>query len=243
MIKLTNVTKSFPGIFDPVLNSINLSLDPQDFCILIGANGSGKSTLMKVINGWYLPDSGEVITSGQISQVVQDINQGTISSMTLLENIVLSEMRHNKPKFSFYRRYQDTTISKIKSLGAGLEEYINKPLHTLSGGQRQMIATLMATNSGSQILLLDEHTSALDPQMQSTLIDYTAQSILKQALTAIMITHKMDDAIKYGNRLIMLHKGQIVLDVKGQEKTKLNIQELIALFHKYEDQDLLSERR
>lgn len=240
MIKINNITKSFVGGLSPALKEVNLCVAPGEFCILIGANGSGKSTLMKMINKECLLDSGSIELNGKIGHVVQDINQGTIPKLTLLENIALSYMRYKKPKLVFYRRYQGEIIDKIRRLSLGLEQYINQPLECLSGGQRQIIATLMAINSGSQILLLDEHTSALDPKMQSLLMEYTTAQITQQGLTAIMITHKMDDAIKYGDRLLMLHKGRIVLDIKGEDKKALKVQDLLKLFHQYEDQDLLS---
>jgi putative ABC transport system ATP-binding protein len=238
MIIIKNIKKSFHGVFAPVLNGVDLSLKPADFCVVIGANGSGKSTLLKVISGEYIPDSGAIEVQGQIAQVVQDVNLGTIPEMTLLENIALSGTK--KAKLAFYSRYKEEIIKKIKALGIGLEEYIDQHLKCLSGGQRQTIATLMAITSGSEILLLDEYTSALDPKMQNILMEYTAKQIAERNLTTIMITHKMDDAIKYGNRLIMLHQGKIVLDVAEEKKGKLNITDLLALFHKYEDQTLLS---
>jgi len=240
MLKINNVTKSFAGALTPSLKEVNLCMSSGEFCILIGANGSGKSTLMKVINKECLPDSGSIELGSRIGYVVQDINQGTIPKLTLLENIALSYMRYKKPKLAFYSRYRAEIIAKIMGLNLGLKQYINQPLERLSGGQRQIIATLMAINTGSQILLLDEHTSALDPKMQSLLMEYTAAQITKQGLTAIMITHKMDDAIKYGNRLLMLHKGRIVLDIKGKDKKALKVRDLLKLFHQYEDQDLLS---
>jgi putative ABC transport system ATP-binding protein len=161
--------------------------------------------------------------------------------MTLLENIALSEIK--APKLLFYARYKEQVIANLKELGIGLEHAIDQPLKRVSGGQRQMIATLMAIHSGRQILLLDEHTSALDPKMQSLLMEYTAQHIQARKLTAIMITHKMDDAIQYGNRLIMLHQGTIVLDLDREQKKRLKVQDLLAMFHQYEDQLLTTGGR
>lgn len=239
MLSLKNIKKSFTGRFRPVLDGINLELEKGDFCILIGANGCGKSTLLKLINNEYMADSGSVQLKGNVAQVVQDVNLGTVPEMTLLENIALSE--EAKPSFLFYKRHKAAIISKLKALKIGLENYIDQPLQILSGGQRQVVATLMAINSGREILLLDEHTSALDPKMQKTLMEYTADQIIKNNLTTIMITHKIDDAIKYGNRLIMLHEGKIVLDIKDEQKQNLKVQDLITLFHKYEDQTLTSQ--
>ncbi|MDR1475135.1 MAG: ATP-binding cassette domain-containing protein [Holosporales bacterium] len=236
MLRINNVTKSFPRVFEPVLKGINLSLREGEFCTVVGANGSGKSTLLKIISGEYRADSGEVKRNGDVSQVVQDVNKGTIPAMTVLENIVLS--RTKTPRFAFYWRHLNDIIDKIRSLNIGLEKFIDQPLGILSGGQRQAIATLMAVNSGGKILLLDEHTSALDPKMQKMLMEYTARSVRELRLTTLMITHNMEDALKYGDRLIMMHSGRIVVDLKGCEKSGLKISSLLEMFHKFEDQNL-----
>jgi putative tryptophan/tyrosine transport system ATP-binding protein len=241
MLSLKNINKTFSGNFKPVLKGINLTLEQGEFCILIGSNGSGKSTLMKIIGGEILPDNGVIDIKGRVAEVVQDVNKGTIPSMTLLENIALSEISYKKPQLQLYSRYKEKILTAIRSLGIGLEEYIDKNLENLSGGQRQIIATLMAINSGSQILLLDEHTSALDPAMQNLLMEYSAKKISELKLTTLMITHKMDDAIKYGERIIMLNNGEIVFDIRGDEKNNLKPQDLLKLFHKYEDKNLINE--
>jgi len=250
MLTLTNIKKSFPGSATPTLKGINITLTEGEFCIIIGSNGSGKSTLMKSISGEYSIDSGNIkvnqldITlcdrSQLIASVTQDTNKGTIPELTLLENMVLSFGRGKSGKLNFYKRKRATVLSIIQTLGMDLEHYIDAPLKSLSGGQRQMIAVLMAIRSKPQILLLDEHTSALDPKTQRKLMEYTATSVKKHATTTMMITHKLDDAITYGNRLIMLHQGRIVLDVKGEEKKALTSDSLLALFHQYEDECLLS---
>jgi putative ABC transport system ATP-binding protein len=238
MIKISNVTKSFQGLLKPVLVDLNLSLDQGDFCVLIGANGCGKSTMLRLISGEYKVDFGKVELQGEVAQVAQDVNLGTVPEMTLLENIALSEIK--KPGLLFYKRYRELVIKRLKELNIGLEKYIDQPLKMLSGGQRQMVATLMAINSGRKILLLDEHISALDPRMQTSLMEYTRKKIEEYGLTTIMITHKMDDAIKYGNRLIMVHQGRIVFDIKGKQKRTLKVQDLLTMFHQYEDQILVS---
>ncbi len=238
MINISKVTKSFQGLSRPVLNGVSLSLERGSFCTLIGANGCGKSTLLKLISGEYEADSGEIKLESDVAQVAQDVNLGTVPEMTLFENVALSEI--TKPKLLFYRRYRDPVIQNLQELNIGLEKHIDQPLKMLSGGQKQMIATLMAINSGRKILLLDEHTSALDPKMQILLMKYTHEQAIKHELTTIMITHKMDDAIKYGNRLIMLHQGEIVLDVQGEQKKSMNAQDLLKIFHQYEDQLLVS---
>ncbi len=250
MLELYNIKKSFPGNFEPTLKDINLNLRQGDFCIVIGSNGSGKSTLMRTISGECTLDSGKIAINGKdatkqdrsefIACVTQDVTKGTISEMTLLENIILSQMRGKSGNLNFYKKKETKVISIIKSLNMGLEAYINQPLQKLSGGQKQIIATLMAISSKPEILLLDEHTSALDPKMQKSLMQYTTQSIAQYNITAMMITHKLDDAATYGNRLIMLHQGRIVLDVHGEEKKALDTNMLLALFHQYEDLTLKS---
>lgn len=236
MLSLIDVTKSFSG-GKPALQGINLSLTPGEFCVIIGSNGSGKSTLMRCISGQYTIDGGKIDLGKKaiIACVNQDINKGTIPEMTLLENIVLSKLLGKQANLKFYKNYENEIITIVKELNLGLENYIFQPLSQLSGGQRQMIATLMAIISKPNILLLDEHTSALDPKMQNILMDYTAKSIVQNNITSLMITHKLDDAIRYGNRLVMLHMGRIVLDVSNKEKACLDANKLLNLFHQYED--------
>lgn len=242
MLNLKNVEKSFPGNFAPVLKGIDLELSPGEFCVVIGSNGSGKSTLMRAISGEYTIDSGVVNTNNKIiASVTQDINKGTIPEMTLLENIVLSKLLAKSASFNFYKHQRESAINIVKELGIGLEKYIDQNLGSLSGGQRQMIATLMAIHANPDILLLDEHTSALDPKAQNLLIEYTAKSIVSNKITALMITHKLDDAIRYGDRLIMLHQGKIVLDLQGDKKKALTVNKLLDLFHSYEDLTLRSK--
>lgn len=245
MLKLTNVTKSFNSSFEPVLKSIDLELEAGDFCVLIGSNGSGKSTLISSIAGEYPIDSGTIIIDGNdvtnkdrshlIATVVQDVNKATIPQMTLLENMVLGITRSKKPTLNFYRNLEHQILSLVKELNIGLENYLNRPLDNLSGGQRQMIATLMAISSKPQILFLDEHTSALDPKSQKKLMEYTASAIKQHKITTLMVTHKLEDAIKYGNRLIMLHQGQVIFTATADEKSTLTVNELLTIFHKYED--------
>lgn len=251
MLELSNVTKAFANSYDYVLKDISLKLNEGDFCVVIGSNGSGKSTLLKTISGEYRYDSGYINIDGlnlanedcsnYIASVVQDTNQGTIAELTLLENMALSFMRTQKASLKFYRHFRASVKHQIEELGLGLEQYLDKPIGQLSGGQRQMIATLMAINCQPKILLLDEHTSALDPKIQKLLMNYTVEAIIKNKITSMMITHKLDDAIAYGNRLIMLYNGRIIFDVSGQQKTSLTVSKLLQLFHKYEDQILTGE--
>ncbi len=249
MLAIKNISKSFGNGFGPVLNQINIHLNAGDFCVLIGSNGSGKSTLMKIISGEYTPDVGSILIQDEdltnqdrshvIASVVQDVNKGTIPEMTLLENMTLSLSRAQKKYFALYHRRAKSIFDEIGLIGMGLESYLNTPLSHLSGGQRQMLATIMAVTSSPQLLLLDEHTSALDPSMQKIVMAYTAEAIVEKQITSLMITHNIGDAIEYGNRLIMLHQGKIVLDVSGREKANLKINTLLDLFYRYENSALL----
>jgi putative ABC transport system ATP-binding protein len=233
-VQLINVSKSFPQVYAPVLDRITFSVRQGEFCVIIGPNGSGKSTLLKIISQQLLPSQGRVFLPQSACQVVQDVEKGLIPSMTLLENVVLSRLKALKPCLKFYDRYRSEVVKDVQKLNMKLEKFMDQPLIGLSGGQKQMISTFMALNSGKELVLLDEHTSALDPVMQKIVMDYTVKCILENNMTAIMITHKLEDALLYGNRLVMLQEGRIVLDVKGDQKQALTLDQLITLFHSYQ---------
>lgn len=235
MLEIKNLIKKFPGHFEPTINDLCLTIKEGDFCILLGANGSGKSTFLKLISGEYEKDKGDIVNIPEkdIALVVQDINKGIIPELTLLENIILSSKGHLKSKLSFYSKQKQNIINKVKSLNLGLEKYIDKPMSCLSGGQKQMIATLMAVSSEPKLLLLDEHTSALDPTTAKMLMNYTANHIESMNTTAIMITHKLDEAVKYGNRLLIMSEGKIVLDLDQKQKSLLTEEKILNLFIKY----------
>ncbi len=241
MIKITQLTKSFSGQAVPTLNELNLQVASGEFCVLLGTNGSGKSTLMRVLSGEYIVDAGSLQVAGVdmtqqdrssvIASVVQDVNAGTIASLTVLENMVLSLRRGSKGSFSSYQNDAARIAALIEGLGVGLERFLHQPMSTLSGGQRQMIATLMAVHSQPKVLLLDEHTAALDPKMQQILMAYTAHAVETYEITTLMVTHKLEDAVKYGDRLLMLKNGRIALDAAGAEKRRLTVPELLQLFN------------
>lgn len=252
MLKVQSITKSFPTVFEPVLKNISFELEIGDFVVLIGSNGSGKTTLLKTISGEYTPDAGHIILNGRnitklsgyrraklISSVSQDPNKGTVQDMSILENLVLAKMRGNSAKFKSYKRYSQELKEKISALSLGLNHSFDTPLSALSGGQKQMIATIMATLSNPTLLLLDEHSSALDPKSQEILMTYTDQTIRDHRITALMITHNLKDAIKFGNRLIMLNQGHVVLDLKESQKRSLSPQDLLDMFQSYEKNTLL----
>jgi putative tryptophan/tyrosine transport system ATP-binding protein len=228
MIDIKNIKKTFQGHDTPTLDDISLSVRPGEFCVIIGPNGGGKSTLLKMVSGDYQPDSGIVSVQGEVAQVVQDVNLGTLPEMTLFENIALSEVK--KPKLFFYNRFKANVLRKVMELNCGLEQYIDKPLKTLSGGQRQIVATLMALNCDCKILLLDEHTSALDSKAQDVLMSYITEHVSKKKITVLMITHKIEDALRYGTRLIMVRNGKIIRDLKSEAKQKLTLNEIVSQF-------------
>ncbi len=251
MLSLLRLRKTFPDHFEPTLKTLSLDLTPGTFCVLIGSNGSGKSTLLRAISGECPVESGSIQLNGKdlthcslseraqfIASVVQETRQGTIEEMSLLENWVLSRLRTRSGRFRFYTHHEADIRETMHRFKVDLEAYLHAPLRVLSGGQRQLIATCMALSSNPQVLLLDEHTSALDPKIQTRLMALTAEEIQRQKLTTIMVTHRLDDAIRYGDRLIMLHQGSIVLDVMGEEKHALSIDQLVHQFHQYEDRIL-----
>lgn len=243
MLLLDNIHKSFADGNVPVLKGVSLSLCQGDFCVLVGANGSGKSTLMKIISGEYTPDCGKVLIDGKpygrggffrpVAEVSQDVNQGTLPQMTLFENLVISQRLPVSP-LRFYRQFMHSLERQFNAFCPELVSFMHKPLSVLSGGQRQRVATLMAMMSRPKILLLDEHTSALDPRTSQSLMTCTETYMRTTGQTAVMITHRLTDAIRYGNRLVMLREGAIVLDVAGEEKSRLQPEALLSLFHEEE---------
>lgn len=240
MIELKEVAKRFNTIDGEkiVFDKLNLVIEKGEFVTIVGSNGSGKSTFMKMLTGDIEVDEGEILFDNNnienlnsfkrkrfISNVYQDPNLGTASNMTVFENLSMADNKGhiyglslglNKKRKSYY-------IEVLKELELGLEEQLNTEVGLLSGGQRQAIALIMATLKTPKLLLLDEHTSALDPKTCQIIIEKTKNIVKKNKLTSIMITHDLKTALEYGNRLIMLDKGKVVLDVRGKEKEKLTI--------------------
>jgi len=251
ILELKNVGLSFQESSGPILQSINLKVQEGEFLAIIGCNGSGKSSLMKIISGEYCQTNGQVLINSKsiedkvrnamISHLTQDISISTIGNMTVLENIVLCMIKDQNATFNTYNQYTEAITKALASMNTGIEKFISQSMSSLSGGQRQMIATFMSLTSCKKIILLDEHTSALDPKTQKILMEYTSKLIKEKKLTALMVTHKLDDAIKYGDRILMLHKGQIVEDFNSSSKARLTTDKLLTLFHKYEDQTLRAE--
>lgn len=228
-----------------ILKNINLKLEDGDFVTLLGTNGAGKSTLLNIINGSITPTSGKIILKNRdltnlsevkrakyIAQVFQDPKMGTAPRMTVAENLLLATKRGQRRGLHLRKldKYMNEFKQKTSQLPNGLNERLNTFVGNLSGGQRQTLSFLMATINRPDLLLLDEHTAALDPNTSRELLELTNKVVHEEKLTCIMITHQLRDAIKYGNRTIILNSGQIVLDVKGKEKKKLTEEDILQYF-------------
>ena len=248
MLDIVNVEKTFnPGTINEkkALNGINLHLDEGDFVTVIGGNGAGKSTMLNMIAGVYPVDCGSVIVDGidvtklpeykrakYLGRVFQDPMTGTAADMQIEENLALAARRGSRrtlrPGITAKERKEYKEL--LKMLGLGLEDRMTAKVGLLSGGQRQALTLLMATIKKPKLLLLDEHTAALDPKTAKKVLDITEEIVEKNNLVTVMITHNMADAIRVGNRLIMMHEGKIIVDVKGEEKKKLTIENLLQMF-------------
>ena len=248
MIEIKNLYKTFfseLGTEKQVFKNLSLTIEDGDFITIIGSNGAGKSTLLNTLNGNIIPDSGEILINGKdivkverykraqwISQVYQNPTYGTAPSMTVFENLSMAKNKGKKFGFTFGNDLKNLEFYKeqVASLGLGIEKLMFNQVGLLSGGQRQCLSLLMATLNRPDILLLDEHTAALDPQTAEIILEKTKEIVEKNNITSLMITHNMSDAIKYGNRLIMLHAGEVIFDIRGEEKKRLTVQKLLELF-------------
>lgn len=258
MLEIKNVTKVFNKDLNPenlkvALDNVSLSISEGDFVTVIGSNGSGKSTLLNIMSGVYNVDSGSITIDGIdvtntkehmrakfLGRVFQDPMMGTAANMSIEENMSIALRRTEKKglKWGFNKGEAEKFKSKLASLNLGLEDRLNQKIGYLSGGQRQAVTLLMATLKKPKILLLDEHTAALDPKTAKTVLELTDQIINKDKITTIMITHNMKDAIKYGNRLLMMNNGKIIFDVQGEEKKNLTIEQLLHKFDNIDDIEL-----
>lgn len=248
MLKVTNLQKTFnPGTVNAktALNGLNLTLEDGDFVTVIGGNGAGKSTLLNAIAGVWKPDYGTIELDGIdvtnmpehkrarfLGRVFQDPMKGTAPDMEIAENLAIASKRGIKRRFRRGVKKADrrSYAELLATLELGLETRLSTKVGLLSGGQRQAVTLLMATLNRPKLLLLDEHTAALDPKTASKVLYLTDKIVSENDLTTLMITHNMHDAIKYGNRLIMMHEGEIVVDVRGEEKKNLTIEQLLQLF-------------
>ena len=259
MLTLKNLTKVFnAGTQDEkrALDGLSLEVADGDFITIIGSNGAGKTTLLNAIAGTIEPDEGQLIVDNQdvtkwqdfqmaqfISRVFQSPTMGTAGDMTIEENLCMAELRGKKRglKWGVTRNRRSSYKEILKVLDLGLEDRLKQSVGLLSGGQRQSLTLLMTTLTMPKVLLLDEHTAALDPRTAAKVMDLTDSMVRENRLTTLMVTHNMNQALKYGNRMVMLHQGNIQLDVQGEEKKKLTVAEIVAQFGQtLKDETLLS---
>ena len=255
MLQIMDVYKTFNAgtVNEKVaLRGLNLHLKPGEFVTVIGGNGAGKSTMLNSVAGVYGVDEGKIYINGvdvthlpeykrakYIGRVFQDPMMGTAATMQIEENLALA-MRRGRPRTllpGITKQEREEYREKLKILELGLEDRMTAKVGLLSGGQRQALTLLMATLQKPQLLLLDEHTAALDPKTAAKVLDATQRIVEKDNLTTLMITHNMRDAIAYGNRLIMMYDGHVVVDVSGEEKKHLTVEQLLNLFSQVSGSD------
>lgn len=260
MLQVENLHHTFnPGDFNQVhaLCGVSLKLESRQFVTLIGSNGAGKSTLFNAVAGVFRPLQGQILIDGVdvtswsehrraawIGRVFQDPRLGTAASMTIAENLALALLRGQKlgVRLGVNRERRKIFAGVLAPLGLGLENRLDSPVSTLSGGQRQAITLLMACLANPKILLLDEHTAALDPAVARKILDLTGEIIANQHLTTFMITHNMQQALDYGDRLLMMDSGQIVLDLPANQKNGLGVPDLVEMFTLVKHDRLVDDR-
>ena len=256
MIEVRNLFITFnrgTAIENPVLKGLSLNVKEGEFVCVIGSNGAGKSTLLNAISGDCPIDAGEVIIQGKkvnhqtswqraglVARVFQDPMAGTCESLTIEENMALAYQRGQKRGLGFALNGKKREIfkEKLALLGLGLENRLTDQMGRLSGGQRQAVSLLMASLQPSSILLLDEHTAALDPKTTAFVLELTNKIVREQKLTTLMITHSMRQALDYGDRTVMLHQGQVAFDVTGEERKKMDVPDLLRLFEQSRHEQL-----
>ncbi|MBQ7000336.1 MAG: ABC transporter ATP-binding protein [Oscillospiraceae bacterium] len=260
MLKLNNIRKVFnPGTVNEkvALNGLNLHMKEGEFVTVIGGNGAGKSTMLNAIAGVFDVDEGSIVIDGidvthlpeykraaYIGRVFQDPMMGTAATMQIEENMALADRRGlpRTLKVGITKADREAYREHLKILDLGLEDRMTSKVGLLSGGQRQALTLLMATLQRPKLLLLDEHTAALDPKTAAKVLDATQRIVEKNQLTTMMITHNMRDAINYGNRLIMMYDGHIVVDVSGDEKKNLTVEHLLNLFSQASGSDEVDDK-
>ena len=260
MLTITNVRKTFnKGTINEkkALNGINLHLESGDFVTIIGGNGAGKSTMLNMIAGVYPIDSGKIVIDGinisrepehrrakYIGRVFQDPMRGTEANMEIQENLAMA-LRRGKIRglgWGIRNNEKDYYRTALAQLDLGLQTRMTSKVGLLSGGQRQALTLLMATLQKPKLLLLDEHTAALDPKTARKVLELTEKIVNEQELTALMVTHNMKDAIQIGNRLIMMHEGRIIYDVSGEDKKKLQVEDLLEKFETASGEEFANDR-
>ena len=250
MLELKNISKTFfPGTVHEktALDNLSLTLHEGNFVTVIGGNGAGKSTMLNAIAGTFSVDSGSILIDGKdvtrlpefkraalLGRVFQDPMMGTAPTMQIQENLALAARRgkHRGLKWGITPQEEQEYYQKLKDLDLGLEDRMKAKVGLLSGGQRQALTLLMAALQKPKLLLLDEHTAALDPRTAAKVLELSDKIVEENHLTTMMITHNMRDAIAHGNRLIMMDAGHVVLDISGEEKKKLTVSDLLTLFSK-----------
>ena len=255
MLELNNVSKTFNAgtVNEKVaLNSLNLTLNDGDFVTVIGGNGAGKSTMLNAVAGVFPIDAGSIRIDGAdvtrlpehkrakyIGRVFQDPMMGTAASMQIEENLALAARRGQRRglRFGIGKAEREKYRELLKILELGLEDRMTSKVGLLSGGQRQAVTLLMATLQRPKLLLLDEHTAALDPKTAAKVLETTERIIQRDKLTTLMITHNMRDAIVHGNRLVMMYEGRVVIDIAGEDKKKLTVEDLLEQFEKVSGSD------
>lgn len=250
MLQLKNISKTFnAGTVNEkkALRNLNLDLKDGDFATIVGSNGAGKSTMFNAITGAFYVDCGEIILDNEditykkehirsrdIGHLFQDPLRGTAPGMTIEENMALAYLRAKTARHDYFSRIRKEDKEKFREqlalLNMGLEDRMKQPVGLLSGGQRQALTLLMATMVTPKILLLDEHTAALDPATAEKVLELTKSIIKERNITALMVTHNMHQAIELGNRILMMDQGHIILDIEGEEKAKLTVEELLEKF-------------
>lgn len=260
MLKINNIEKTFnPGTINEkkALSGVSLHLNKGDFVTIIGGNGAGKSTLMNAITGVWPVDNGSIYLDGvnitglkehqrakYIGRVFQDPMMGTAPDMQIVENLALAFRRGQRRTLKWGTTSAEKSMfrERLSTLGLGLEDRMTTKVGLLSGGQRQALTLLMASLRKPKLLLLDEHTAALDPSTAAKVLDLSDKIISEDSLTAMMITHNMHDAITHGNRLIMMNEGKIILDISGEEKKKLTVEHLLEKFEQVSGSKLENDR-
>ena len=260
MLDIINVHKTFnAGTINEkkALNGVNLHLNDGDFCTVIGGNGAGKSTTLNAVAGVWPIDEGAILVDGinitgepefkraaYLGRVFQDPMTGTAATMEIQENLAMAARRGKRRTLGWgiTGKEKDEYREMLKILDLGLEDRLTSKVGLLSGGQRQALTLLMATLQKPKLLLLDEHTAALDPKTAQKVLKVTDQIIAEHYLTALMVTHNMKDAIKHGNRLIMMHDGRVILDISGEEKKKLTVADLMHQFEVVSGEEFASDK-
>ena len=260
MLELRNISKTFfPGTVHEktALDNLSLTLHEGDFVTVIGGNGAGKSTMLNAIAGTFTVDSGSILIDGKdvtklpeykraalLGRVFQDPMMGTAPTMQIQENLALAARRgqHRGLKWGITQQEQQEYFRRLKELDLGLEDRMKAKVGLLSGGQRQALTLLMAAMQKPKLLLLDEHTAALDPRTAAKVLELSDRIVEENHLTTLMITHNMRNAIQYGSRLVMLHEGRVILDISGEEKENLTVSDLLAQFARVSGDEFASDR-